>query len=63
MLPWETPISCLYVSDREELGNTHLLLVCIRQKGISYHLEQSMGQKLINEGRQMAMKIKVVKIR
>ena len=45
------------------LGNTHLLLVRIRQSGPSSHLEQSLGLKPINEGRQMASKIKVVKIR
>ena len=45
------------------LGNTHLLLIRIRQTGPSSNLEQSMGQKPINEGRQMASKIKVVKIR
>ena len=44
------------------LRNTHLLLIRIRQSGPSSHLEQSMGQKPINEGRQMASKIKVVKI-
>ena len=41
------------------LGNTHLLLIRIRQTGPSSHLEQSMGQK----PRQMALKIKIVKIR
>ena len=44
------------------LGNTHLLLVRIRQSRPGFHLEQSMGQKPINECRQMASKIKVVKI-
>ena len=44
------------------LRNTHLLLISIRQSGPRYHLEQSMGQKPINESRQMASKIKVVKI-
>ena len=45
------------------LGNTHLLLIHIRQSGPSSNLKQSTGQKPINEGRQMASKIKFVKIR
>ena len=39
-----------------------LPIIRIRQSRPSSHLEQSMGQKPINEGRQMASKIKVVKI-
>ena len=45
------------------LGNTYVLFIQIGQSGPSSHLEQSMGQKPINEGRQMASKIRVVKIR
>ena len=44
-------------------GNTHLLLIHIRQSGPSSNLEQSMGQKPINKDRQMASKIEIVKIR
>ena len=35
----------------------------IRQSGTSSHLEQSTRQKPINESRQMALKMKVVKVR
>ena len=45
------------------LRNTHLLLVHIRLSGLSSHLEQSMGQKPINEGRQTVFKFKLVEIR
>ena len=45
------------------LGNTHLLLICIRHNGPSSNLEQLMGQKPINEGRQFSLKIEVIKIR
>ena len=44
------------------MQHPHLLFIRIRQNGPSSHLEQSMGQKPIDEGRQMASKIKVVKI-
>ena len=40
-----------------------LPIIRIRQSRLSSHLEQSMGQKPINEGRQMASKIKLVKTR
>ena len=48
MLPWGTPISCSYVSDRVNPAQTWN--------------EQSMGQIPINEGRELAPKINVVKI-
>ena len=44
-------------------GNTHFLLTRIRQSGPSSNLEHLVGQKPINEDRQMASKIKVLKIR
>ena len=44
-------------------GNTDHLLKHIRKSGPSSHLKQLMGQKPTNKGRQMAMKIKVIKIR
>ena len=60
--------SCSFKTEKDRrqnatFGNTHLLLIRLKQSGPSSHLEQSMGQKPINEGRQMASKIKVVKIR
>ena len=64
--PFKTDFTILLNKNQRQgatLGNTHLLLIRIRQRGPSSHLKQSMGQKPINEGRQMASKIKVVKIR
>ena len=67
--PFKTDFTILFIlrlkrigKQDATLGNTHLLLIRIRQSGPSSHLEQSMGQKPTNEGRQMASKIKVVKI-
>ena len=45
------------------LGNTHLLLIRIKQSGLSANLEQSVGQTPINEGRQVASKSMAVQIR
>ena len=59
---FKTDLTILLILRLKRTGDQMLLLICIRQSGPSSHLEQSVGQKHINEGRQMALKIKVVKI-
>ena len=65
--PLKTDLTILLILRLKRIGdaslrNTHLLLIHIGQSGASSHLKQPMGQEPINEGWQMASKIKIVKI-